>query len=328
MELRTLGRSGVRVTSLCLGTMTFGNEADEATSKQIIDRYLAAGGNFVDTADVYSRGASEEIVGRALKSRRDGIVLATKGRMPMSDDPNDRGASRRHLTRAVEASLRRLQTDRIDLYQIHWPDTTVAPEETLSALDDLVRSGKVLSVGVSNYLGSQLATAIALCDRYGWSPVVSLQPQFSLISREIELEILPLCRREGLAVLPWSPLGGGVLTGKYRAGNAPDAQTRLGDSEAQARRRLTERNMAIADEVARIGASTNHSSAQVALNWVLHHPGVTSPILGARTIDQLEDNLGAEGWQLDIADIEALEKVSRVPRSYPHDMYRVLGIEI
>jgi aryl-alcohol dehydrogenase-like predicted oxidoreductase len=328
MELRVLGNSGVRVTSLCLGTMTFGNEADEATSRQIVDRYLEAGGNFIDTADVYQRGVSEEIVGRALQGRRDGVVLATKGRIAMSKDPNEQGASRRWLTRAVEDSLRRLGTDRIDLYQIHWPDPLVTQEETLSALDDLVAAGKILSVGVSNYLGSHLAEAFALCDRYGWSPVVSLQPQYSLIHREIELEILPLTRAHNVAVLPWSPLGGGLLTGKYRAGDAPETDTRMGASEAQARRNLTEYNLAVAAEVARVAESTGHSSAQVALNWVLHRPGITAPILGARNLTQLEDNLGAEGWQLETSDIEALDKASRQPLPYPHDMYRAIGIKL
>jgi aryl-alcohol dehydrogenase-like predicted oxidoreductase len=324
MELRQLGKSGIRVTSLCLGTMTFGNESDEDTSRQLVETYLDAGGNFIDTADVYTRGVSEEFLGRALKGRRDHVVLATKGRMQMSDDPNDQGASRRHLTKAVDASLRRLGTEWIDLYQIHWPDPQVAPEETLSTLDALVRAGKIRSVGVSNYLGSHLATALALCDRYGWAPVVSLQPQYSLISREIEQEILPLCRAEQLAVLPWSPLGGGVLTGKHRAGAVPD--TRLGDSERQARARLTDRNNAIAAQVQQVAKATGHSAAQVALNWVLHRPGVTSPIVGARTVAHLEDNLGAEGWELDAESVAALEKASRLPLPYPHDMYRAIGI--
>lgn len=326
MQLRPLGSTGVQVAELCLGTMTFGNEADEEASRLILDRYLDAGGNFVDTADVYSRGTSEEILGRALRGRRDSIVLATKGRMAMSDDPNDRGASRRHLLEAVEASLRRLATDRIDLYQVHWPDETVAPEETLSALDDLVRSGKVRYVGVSNYLGSHLARAIDLCRFHGWAPIVSHQPQYSLISREIELDTLPLCVDDGIAVLPWSPLGGGLLTGKYRRGEQAPPSTRLRDVEWLASARLTERNHAIAAEVGRVAEALGRTSAQIALNWVLHRPGVTAPIIGARTLAQLEDNLGAAGWNLDADHLETLDVVSRPDLFYPHDMYRMLGI--
>jgi aryl-alcohol dehydrogenase-like predicted oxidoreductase len=325
MELRALGRTGVKVSSLCLGTMTFGNEADEAESRRIVDHYLDAGGNFIDTADVYSRGVSEEFVGRALQGRRDSVVLATKGRMPMGDGPNDQGASRLHLTAAVEASLRRLGTDHIDLYQVHWPDETVAPEETLSALDALVRAGKIRYVGVSNYLGSHLQRALDLCEHHGWAPVVSHQPQYSLLVREIELETLPLCQANGVAVLPWSPLGGGVLTGKYRAGEPAPAGSRLAEPGRPARP-PGEHEMAVAEAVGAVADAVGRSRAQVALNWVLHSPGVTSPILGARTVAQLTDNLGAEGWRLPDEHVAALDKVSRPKLSYPHSMYRLIGV--
>jgi aryl-alcohol dehydrogenase-like predicted oxidoreductase len=325
MELRALGKTGAKVSALCLGTMTFGNEADEAASQAMVDRFLDAGGNFIDTADVYQRGVAEEITGRALGARRDGVVLATKGRMPMSEDPNDRGAGRRHLTRAVEASLRRLGTDWIDLYQIHWPDPTVPIEETLATTDDLVTSGKIRYVGLSNYLGWELQRGIDACDRNGWAAIASHQPQYSLISREIELETLPLCASNGIAVLPWSPLGGGVLTGKYTGSDSVPPDTRLGESEAQARRRLTQHNLAVADAVAKMAAEIGRSSAQVALNWVLARPGITSPIIGARTVAQLEDNLGAEGWQLESDQVSALDRISRQPLPYPHDMYRMIN---
>jgi aryl-alcohol dehydrogenase-like predicted oxidoreductase len=325
MELRPLGRTGVRVSALCLGTMTFGNEADEDAASAIVDRFLAAGGNFVDTADVYQRGVAEEITGRALGSRRHSVVLATKGRLPMSDDPNDRGAGRRYLIRAVEASLTRLGTDWIDLYQVHWPDPDVPIEETLGALDDLVTAGKIRYFGLSNYLGWELQRGIDACARNGWSPVVSHQPQYSLISREIELETLPLCAANGISVLPWSPLGGGVLTGKYTAPDDRPAATRLGASEAQAKRRLSERNLEVARAVADVAADLGRSAAQVALNWVLHRPGVTSPILGARTVTQLEDNLGSVGWALEPEQVSGLDKASRLPLPYPHDMYRVIN---
>lgn len=305
--------------------MTFGNEAEEPASRAIVERFLEAGGNFIDTADVYQRGIAEEITGRALGARRDGVVLATKGRMPMSEDPNDRGAGRRHLTRAVEASLRRLGTEWIDLYQIHWPDPSVPIEETLSTLNDLVAVGKVCHVGLSNYTGWELQRGIDACERHGWAPIVSHQPQYSLISREIELETLPLCSSHGIAVLPWSPLGGGVLTGKYSGADSVPPDTRMGASEAQARRRLTQQNLSVAEAVAKVGAEIGRSSAQVALNWVLSRPGVTSPILGARSVAQLEDNLGAQGWWLDAEQVVALDRVSRQPLPYPHDMYRMIN---
>jgi aryl-alcohol dehydrogenase-like predicted oxidoreductase len=323
MELRELGETGVKVSALCLGAMTFGNEADEETSRQLVDRFLGAGGNFVDTADVYSAGVSEEIVGRVLRGRRDHVVLATKGRMPMGAGPNDRGASRRYLTRAVEASLRRLDTDWIDLYQIHWPDESVRPEETFSTLDALVRAGKIRYVGVSNYLGSQLQRAFDLCERHWWAPIASHQPQYSLIERGIELETLPLCQANGVAVLPWSPLGGGVLTGKYRTGETPSNEWRLGGT---GRRPPADRELDIAAEVVAIADRIGRSPAQVALNWVLHAPGVTAPIIGARNATQLDDNIAAEGWRLSEDDVRALDVCSRSTLPYPHNFYRSIGI--
>lgn len=325
MELRPLGRTGVRVSALCLGTMTFGNEADEATAQAIVDRFLDHGGNFIDTADVYQRGRAEEITGRALGARRSSIILATKGRMPMSDDPNDRGAGRRHLVGAVEASLTRLGTEWIDLYQIHWPDPEVPIEETLATLDDLVTAGKIRYGGLSNYLGWEIQRGIDACRHHGWAPISSHQPQYSLISREIELETLPLCAANGIAVLPWSPLGGGVLTGKYSGADVVPTDTRLGASEAQAKRRLTGHNLSVARTVAEVAADTGKTPAQVALNWILHRPGVTAPIVGARNPAQLEDNLGAEGWSLDADHTTALDRVSRKPLPYPHDMYRMIN---
>ena len=325
MELRRLGQTGIKVSALCLGTMTFGNEADESAASAIVDRFLDAGGNFVDTADVYSRGVSEEITGRALGSRRPSVVLATKGRMPMSDDPNDRGAGRRYLTQAVEASLSRLNTDWIDLYQVHWPDPAVPIEATLATLNDLVRAGKIRHYGLSNYLGWELQRGIDACERNGWSSIASHQPQYSLVSREIELETLPLCAANDIAVLAWSPLGGGVLTGKYVAADARPSDTRLGASEAQAKRRLSEHNLNVAQVVGKVAADLGKSSAQVALNWVLHRPGVTSPIVGARSITQLDDNLGAEGWALDPEQVTLLDEASRLPLPYPHDLYRMIN---
>ncbi|MDO8391316.1 MAG: aldo/keto reductase [Actinomycetota bacterium] len=315
----------MKVSALCLGTMTFGKEADEAASRAIVDRFLDAGGNFVDTADVYNGGVSEEIVGRALGARRDRVILATKGRLPTSDDVNDQGAGRRHLTRALDASLRRLGTDWIDLYQVHWPDPSVPLEETLSTLDSFVRAGKVRAVGLSNYLGKDIQKAIDLCDRYGWAPISSHQPQYSLLVREIELDTLPLCAHERIAVLPWSPLGGGVLTGKYATAAEVPADTRVAAAPPKAQaNQLSDHNLAVARAVGEVAAALGRSSAQVALNWVLHRPGVTAPILGARHVGQLDDNLAAEGWQLDEAHVEQLDRASRTPLPYPHSMYRMI----
>jgi aryl-alcohol dehydrogenase-like predicted oxidoreductase len=323
VEYRQLGRTGVRVTELCLGTMTFGREIPEEPSVALLERYLEAGGNFVDTADVYGGGASEEIVGRALEGRRDDIVLATKFRMPLGEGVNTGGASRLHIRDAVEASLRRLRTDHIDLYQIHCWDSRAALEETISTLDDLVRTGKVRSVGASNFAAWQLAKALGLAALQRWEPFVSLQPQYSLVTRDIERELLPLCRAEGLAVLPWSPLGGGLLTGKYRRGEEPPAETRAGDRTPSAvlmRQRLqAEHNFAVAEAVGKVAADAGRSPAQIALNWVLTRDGVTAPIIGARTMEQLEDNLGAVGWRLDPEHEQTLEDASAIVFGYPYD---------
>ena len=215
MEYRPLGRSGAQVSELCLGTMTFGDETGESTAQAMISCFLDLGGSFIDTADVYQGGLAEEITGRALLGRRGSIFLATKGRLPMAGTPGAGGAGRGYLQQAVEASLSRLGTDWIDLYQVHFPDPGVPIEETLEALSDLVAAGKIRFAGLSNYLGFELQRAVDACDRYGWAPIVSHQPQYSLVSREIEFDSLLVCREHDMAVMPWSPLGGGILTGKY-----------------------------------------------------------------------------------------------------------------
>jgi len=319
--MRPLGSTGIRVSELCLGTMTFGREIDETASAQILDQYLDAGGNFVDTADVYATGGSEEILGRLLAGKRDEIVLATKFRMQLG--PGRGGASRRWIRIAIEDSLRRLQTDHVDLYQIHCWDEATPIDETLSTLDDLVHEGKVRYLGASNFAGWQLAKALGRAELARWEPFVSIQPQYALNCRDIEREVLPLAEAEGLAVLPWSPLGGGLLTGKYRRGEQPDEGTRARDrtpSSILIRQRLEEdRVFELVDAVARVADATGKSRAQVALNWVLHRPGVTAPILGARTVDQIDDNLGAAGWQLDPEHRTELDQASAVPLGYPHD---------
>jgi aryl-alcohol dehydrogenase-like predicted oxidoreductase len=321
VEQRRFGHTGIRVSELCLGTMTFGKEADEATSRAIVDRFLDAGGNFVDTANVYSQGASEEITGRALGSRRDRVVLATKVRFPMGDGPNDVGLSRRSIRTQVEASLRRLGTDWIDLYQVHCWDPRTPLEETLSTLNDLVHEGKVRYIGASNFAGWQLAKALGLSALHGWEPFVSLQPEYSLITRDIERELLPLCQEEGLAVLPWSPLAGGILSGKYRRDEDFPVGTRGAETENPITftYRLDDRAWNIVDAVAKVAAEIGRSPAQVALNWVLNRRGVTAPIIGARTMAQLEDNLGATEFTLEKPQRETIAWASGFRLGYPYE---------
>ncbi len=321
MELRPLGRTGIRVSELCLGAMTFGREADESTSRAMVDRFLDAGGNFIDTADVYSEGVSEEITGRTLAGRREEVVLATKVRFATGPGPNDVGLSRRHIRLGVENSLRRLGTDWIDLYQVHCWDERTPLEESLSTLNDLVHEGKVRYLGASNFAAWHLATALGTSELHGWEPFASLQPEYSLITRDIERELLPLCRARGLAVLPWSPLAGGILTGKYRPGEQLPSGTRGGDTEEEITftYRLDDRAWRVVDAVGKVAADTGRSSAQVALNWVLSRGGISAPIVGARNLDQLEDNLGAVGWELDTDHRNALFWASAFPRGYPYD---------
>jgi aryl-alcohol dehydrogenase-like predicted oxidoreductase len=321
MEYRRLGRAGLMVSELCLGTMTFGNEADEETSKQITDRFVEAGGNFVDTANVYSKGVSEELTGQAIaRHEREDLVLATKFRFPMGDGPNDSGASRKHVIAACEASLRRLGTDYIDLYQIHCWDAHAPLEETLSALDDLVRAGKVRHIGASNFTGWQLEKSLRVSEREGLARFDCLQPQYSLIVRDIEREVLPVCREEGLGVIPWSPLASGFLTGKYSREDAPPKGTRLAAWTDTWQRHATPEKFDVVDRVATVAGRRGKEPAQVALNWVKDRPGVTSPIIGARSLDQLEKNLGAIGWSLSPEELDSLEETSALPYAYPYNM--------
>jgi aryl-alcohol dehydrogenase-like predicted oxidoreductase len=326
VEYRRLGDTGLMVSELCLGCMTFGREADEEASKGLVARFLEAGGNFIDTADVYSKGISEEITGRAIKGVRDDVVLATKVFFPMGEGPNDTGLSRKHVTQGCEDSLRRLGTDYIDLYQVHCWDGATSIEETLSALTDLVRSGKVRYIGVSNFTGWQLMRSLAVSESHGFERFVCLQPQYSLVERNIEYEILPVCLEEGLGVIPWSPLGGGFLSGKYRRGEEPPQGSRISEAvesmEEYWDRRATERNWATIDVVGRISEETGKSYAQVSLNWLLRQEGVTAPIIGARTIEQLEDNLGASGWELDEQQVDELSEAGALEDVYPYRFIR------
>jgi aryl-alcohol dehydrogenase-like predicted oxidoreductase len=334
MDYRTLGSTGCAVSTLTLGTMTFGKETDEAGAHEQLDTFLAAGGNLVDTADVYTAGVSEEIIGRWLSKAspevRDRVVLATKGRFAMGDDVNDLGLSRRHLHRALDASLRRLGAECVDLYQVHSWDPVTPLEETLATLDGFVRAGKVRYVGLSNYTGWQVQKAVALAREHGWAPPVTLQPQYNLLVRELEWEIVPSCLDAGLGLLPWSPLGGGWLTGKYSQDERPSGATRLGEDpergvEAYDRRSTARRTWDVVDAVRRVADSRGVSMAQVALAWVADRPAVTSVILGARTTEQLTDNLAAAGLHLEQAEVDALDAASDPGAAdYP---YGVPGID-
>ena len=333
MEYRTLGRSGCAVSSLCLGTMTFGDESDEEVSHAQLDRFAEAGGTFVDTADVYSAGESERIIGRWFASRgpevTEPVVLATKGRFPMATDPNGAGLSGRHLTRALDASLQRLGLDSVDLYQAHSWDPVTPLEETLRTLDGFVRQGRIRYYGFSNFTGWQLTKAVHLARELGLAAPVTLQPQYSLLVREIEWEIVPAALDAGLGLLPWSPLGGGWLSGKYRRDQRPTGATRLGDNPERGmeawERRGTDRTWAIIDAVQQVAEARGVSMAEVALAWVTDRPGVTSTILGARTVEQLETNLRAAELHLEPAEITALDQASDLPApDYP---YGPLGVD-
>jgi aryl-alcohol dehydrogenase-like predicted oxidoreductase len=331
MECRPLGCSGLMVSELCLGTMIFGDEArgtDEPTAIRMIHQFLDAGGNFIDTADVYVGGYSEEITGKALKDRRDRVVLATKVRFAMGDDPNDVGLSRRHVIAGCEASLRRLGTDHVDLLYVHMWDPVTPIEETLRALDDLVTAGKVRYIGVSNFKAWQVMKALAVSDACGWARFIAAQYQYSLVVRDIEREFVSLFEAEELGQVPWGPLGGGFLSGKYRPGDRPTEgriATTPDHTEEAWHRRATERNWAIIDAVGDIAAARDKSYPQVALAWLLAQPTVVAPIIGVRTPEQLEDNLGGVGWQLTDEELARLQEVSAIEAGYPYRMIREYG---
>ena len=325
MQQRPLGPSGVPVSELALGGMTFGAESDERESRRMLDRFADAGGTLIDLADVYTAGAAEQITGRWLAGRggSEGLVIATKARHRMGPGPEDVGLGRAHLRRGVEASLRRLGIEAIDLFQTHAWDPLVPLEETLEALDGLVREGKIRHVGMSNVTGWQLQRAVLLARCNGWAPVVSLQPQWNLLSREVEWELIPLCELEGLAVLPWSPLAGGWLTGKYRRGAEPAGATRLGEDPARGleawARRDRERTWAVVEEAAAVARERGVTPAQVAINWLRRRPATTSVILGARTAAQLDENLASLSWELDPAEAARLDRASAPPTpDYPY----------
>ncbi len=326
MEYRYMGKTGLKVSELCLGAMTFGRETPEADSYAIMDRFVEAGGNFIDTANVYSRGISEDIVGKWLsKQTRDDLVIATKVRFPMGEGPNDVGLSRKHILASVEASLKRLQTDYIDLFQVHCWDPHTPLKETLSTLNDLVRSGNVRYIGVSNFAGWQLQKALDISRERHWERFVCLQPQYNLLTRSTEWELIPVCLKEGLGVIPWSPLRGGWLSGRYRRGmTTPPVDSRV---EQATKENWGERwsnydnefTWNLIDTLFEIAEEAGKSVAQVSLNWLLQQPGVTSPIIGVRTMTHLEDNINATGWRLSDDHMSRLNSASKPALPYPYD---------
>jgi aryl-alcohol dehydrogenase-like predicted oxidoreductase len=333
MRYRTLGNSGLLVSELALGTMVFGEDSQRSTSpedsEKIIHRFLDAGGNHIDTADVYAGGRSEEIVGKAIRKKRAQVVLATKVRFRSGGEgPNDIGLSRYHIIQGVEASLRRLGTETIDLLYMHCWDPLTPVEESLRAFDDLVTSGKVRYIGVSNFKAWQLMKALASSDSNGWARFVAAQYQYSLVVRDIELEFTDLCLSEGVGLTPWGPLGGGFLSGKYSRGKTP-AQGRIAampaETEEAWERRDIERNWRIIDRVTELASRYDASHAQVAISWLLAQSAVASVIIGVRTMAQLEDNLGALDVQLQAAEMSDLNQVSATEEGYPYRFLKHYG---
>ncbi|GAA5200322.1 aldo/keto reductase [Rugosimonospora acidiphila] len=326
---RLLGRSGLRVSPMSLGTMTFGSDwgwgADRGEARRIFDAYVEAGGNFIDTANEYTNGTAERFLGEFAGDRRESLVIATKYTVTRrAGDPNAGGNHRKSMVASVEASLRRLNSDYIDLLYLHSWDGTTPVEEVLRAMDDLVRAGKVLYVGISDTPAWQVSRMQAIADLRGWSPLIALQIEYSLIERTVERDLIPMAREMGLGVIPWSPLASGVLTGKY---SHADLDHGGGSASAEGSRRnvaaangsLTERGLAIADVVKEVATEVGATPSQVAIAWTLLNPGVAAPILGVRTLAQLEDNLGA--LRLDLGDdqVARLDRASAIELGFPHE---------
>ncbi|MGA2230567.1 MAG: aldo/keto reductase [Tepidisphaeraceae bacterium] len=336
MEYRRLGRSGLKVPLLCLGTGTFGGgsevfkgfgETDVAEATRLVDVSLEHGLNMFDSADIYSAGLAEEILGKAIKGRRDKVIISTKATFRHGEGPNDVGSSRFHLTKSVEGALKRLQTDRIDIFQLHGFDAQTAMEEVLGTLNDLVTAGKILYIGVSNFSGWHLMKSLAISDRYGWARYVANQAYYSLIGRDFEWELMPLGMEEGLGTLVWSPLGWARLTGKIRRGTPPPPKTRL-------QNKLTaeigppvpdERLHRVIDALDEVARETGKTVPQIALNWLCSRPTVSSVIIGSRNEEQLRQNLGSLGWKLTAEQIAKLDAASDVTPAYPYWHQRQFG---
>ncbi|MHA7210465.1 aldo/keto reductase [Arthrobacter sp. MDT1-65] len=336
MQYRTLGNSGLSVSNIALGTMGFGDDTSEVDSHAILDAFLGAGGNFIDTANVYGGGESESVIGRWFASRPDDftdkVILATKGRFGTGPGVNDVGLSRRHLDRALTASLRRLQVDTIDLYQLHGWDPITPVEETLSFLDDAVHAGKIHYIGLSNFTGWQLQLVLSTANAMGVSLPVTLQQQYSLLSREIEWEVIPAALHNGIGLLPWSPLAGGYLTGKYQRDATASPDTRAGSGNpvyehASADYASKDRNWSTIETVKSIAERIDATPSQVAISWTANQPAVTAPIVGARSLTQLDNNLAGADLTLDPADTAALNEASApTPGDYPYGPFGTLQV--
>ena len=325
MNYRLLGPSGLRVSELCLGTMTFGEEwgwgASKEESRRIFDAYVAAGGNFIDTANRYTEGASERFVGEFVAAERERFVVATKYTLfSRKGDPNSAGNHRKNLVQSLEASLKRLRLDCVDLYWVHAWDYLSPVDEVMRALDDVVRAGKALYVGISDTPAWIVSRAHTLAELRGWTSFAGIQIEYSLIQRTVERELLPMARALDLAVTAWGPIGGGVLSGKYNADASPGQKAepgRMRDTPAAAR--LAERNLRIAETVREVAREAGRTPSQVAVSWVRHQPGKVIPIVGARTLEQIEDTLGAVGFELAPGQLERLDEASRIERGFPHE---------
>ena len=328
MKMRFLGNSGIKVSEICFGAMTFGGkgywknigELEQKEVNELIKLALDSGVNFFDTADVYSEGLSEEMLGKALGSNRKEIILATKVRGRTGKGPNDVGLSRHHIIENCNASLKRLGTDYIDLYQLHSFDPFTPQEETLRALDDLVRAGKVRYIGASNHTGWQLMKALSISEKQNLEKFITLQAYYSLVARDLENELVPLCLDQKLGILPWSPLGGGFLTGKYRRGKERPKNARRSDRESQFLQFDEDKAYDIVDELEKIAQNHNATIAQAALNYLLRKPGVSSVIIGAKTKEQLADNLKSSDWEMTPEEVTKLDSLSTPPKVYPYWM--------
>lgn len=320
MEYRRMGRSGLKVSEICLGTMTFGHGTEQAEATRIVDLAFEAGVNFFDTANTYGNGESEVLLGNALKGRRRDAIIATKFFNPTGSGPNHSGMSRVHIMQAIEDSLRRLQMDYVDIYYIHHIDVETPLEEMLRALDDLVHQGKVRYIACSNYEAWRLMEALWISDTKGLARFECYQPQYSLVVRDIEEEIIPVCQHKGLGVVVWSPLGGGFLTGKYKPGERTAAGTRSEEGWAYPQRYFAANADESLAELLKVAEELGRSPAQVANRWVLEQPAITSAIIGARTVEQARDNMLAGGWTMPADALARLNNVSQLPRRYPRSM--------
>jgi aryl-alcohol dehydrogenase-like predicted oxidoreductase len=309
MEYRRLGNSGLKVSAVGLGGNNFGWWADEQTSIPVIHHAIDLGINFLDTADVYARGQSEDFIGKAIKGRRTNLIIATKFANQMGDDPNEKGGSRRYIMQAIDASLKRLQTDYIDLYQMHIPDPTTPMGETLRALDDLIRAGKVRYIGCSNFAAWQMCEAIWISRRNTFSTFISTQPMYNLLSRQIERELVPCCQQYGIGIIPYSPLASGFLTGKYRQGETPPEGARLSGSDPRFQRMFNDANWSKLGKLESWAKEHNHTVGELAIAWLLAKPMVSTVIAGARKHEQVDANVAAGDWQLtpeEVTEVEAL----------------------